>query len=127
MSRRDALSLRRHADDDGEHERHGARVADERSDGGSDDHHHKEQPCLVAFGEFHHAAAYHLCQSGLQHGAAHDKQSRHHDDHRAGEARQRLLGRKDADEHQRDERTERDDVRTYLARGEEYCRYGEYY
>ena len=100
---------------DGEHQRHGARVAHKCPDQRGGEHHEHKEPRLVAAGQSHYLMSYAPRQSRTENAFSHDEQACHHDDNGIGEARQCFLGRQDAAKHERECRTHGDEVRANAA------------
>ena len=108
------LGFQGEAHDDGQHEGHRARVADEAPDAARDEHDEDEQLQLAASGQGQNLGADHPRQPGLEDAPAHNEQARHHDDHRVGKAGQPFFGGQYAGHHEQYQRAQGHDVGTYL-------------
>ena len=113
-----------HADHDGEHQGHGARIADEGADEGRAHDDEEKQAALAVARQTHQAAADTGRQTRAENGPADDEKANHHDDDGVGEAGQGFFGREDAREQQKEEGAEGHDVRTQTSRSEAYGRGG---
>ena len=102
----------RHADNNGEHQGHGAGVADKGTDASGGEHKEHKKAGFARAGQTQNAAAHHFGETGGEYTAANNEEAHHHDDDGVGKARKGFFGRQYACQHQGDGGTNGNEVGT---------------